>query len=59
MQNFISSDGCEGVYKGCNKMAKHLQELYEEVKMTTDNWDVENACELLKVIGCKRTNKNH
>jgi hypothetical protein len=46
VENFISSDGCEGVYKGCNKMAKHLQELYEEVKMTIDNWDVENACEL-------------
>ncbi len=59
MQIFISSDGCEGVYKGCNKMAKHLQELYEEVKMTTNNWDVKNACELLKVIGCKRANRNH
>jgi hypothetical protein len=40
-------------------MAKHLQELYEEVKMATNNWDVENACELLKVIECKRANRNH
>jgi hypothetical protein len=38
VQILISSDGCEDVYKGCKKMAKHLQELYEEVKMIIDNW---------------------
>jgi hypothetical protein len=38
VQIFISSDGCEDVYKGHNKMAKHLQELHEEVKMIIDNW---------------------
>jgi hypothetical protein len=36
VQIFISSDGCEDVYKGCNKMAKPLRELYEEVRMTID-----------------------
>jgi hypothetical protein len=47
VQFFLSSDGCEDVYKGCNKMAKHLQELHE-VKMTIDNWDVENACDTIE-----------
>jgi len=42
VQIFISSDECEDVYKRFKKMANQLQELYEEVKMTIDNWDVEN-----------------
>ncbi len=48
VQIFISNHECEDVYKGCNKMAKRLQELYEEVKMTIDNWDVENACDIIE-----------
>ncbi len=48
VQIFISSDECENVYKRFNKMAKRLQELYEEVKMTIDNWDVENWCDIIE-----------